>query len=206
MCLDQRTKLRNDPYKYFSSPAHSRVGGPRAHPLARQRVPLTRAVPFLPLAQAQATTLVVPDEPNPTIFTPYSHPAPRNPTLPPTHSAHHVCRLFAKAEERAAGNSDRTGRSRQESGWCVSPYSLFFFPVGSPHPKRHLLPWTGIQLLQAEDLKTWYFSIEVLGESLYKVRLTFFFPTPHCRLRLSRPHASCPCTSSPPHPFPTLRV
>ena len=28
----------------------------------------------------------------------------------------------------------------------------------------------GIQLLQADDLKTWYFSIEVLGESLYKVR------------------------------------
>ncbi|KAI0252678.1 ubiquitin-conjugating enzyme/RWD-like protein, partial [Lactifluus subvellereus] len=26
----------------------------------------------------------------------------------------------------------------------------------------------GIQLLQAEDLKTWYFSIEVLGESLYQ--------------------------------------
>ncbi|KAH9043809.1 UBC-like protein [Lactarius pseudohatsudake] len=26
----------------------------------------------------------------------------------------------------------------------------------------------GIQLLQADDLKTWFFSIEVLGESLYK--------------------------------------
>jgi hypothetical protein len=38
---------------------------------------------------------------------------------------------------------------------------------------RHL-GWTGIQLLQADDLKTWFFSIEVLGESLYKV--PFFSP------------------------------
>jgi hypothetical protein len=45
------------------------------------------------------------------------------------------------------------------------------------HPDSHrLVPsatrcWDpGIQLLQADDLKTWYFSIEVLGESLYKVR------------------------------------
>jgi len=44
-----------------------------------------------------------------------------------------------------------------------------------PHPVRrtavtcHHLWGTGIQLLQADDLKTWFFSIEVLGESLYKV-------------------------------------
>lgn len=93
-------------------------------------------------------------------------------TLPSTlaQSTHqlspHVRRLLAKTEEGAAGNPDRTGRSCQESGWCVSPYRLF-----SPHhvPSATFVPRTGIQLLQAEDLKTWYFSIEVLGESLYKV-------------------------------------
>ncbi len=39
----------------------------------------------------------------------------------------------------------------------------------SPRPIECYVLSSGIQLLQAEDLKTWYFSIEVLGESLYKV-------------------------------------
>jgi hypothetical protein len=46
-----------------------------------------------------------------------------------------------------------------------------FYPdFTQARPERHSRCNPGIQLLQADDLKTWYFSIEVLGESLYKVR------------------------------------
>ena len=50
--------------------------------------------------------------------------------------------------------------------------ALFYPRFHTRHrPERKLaVVHAGIQLLQAEDLKTWYFSIEVLGESLYKVR------------------------------------
>ena len=102
------------------------------------------------------------------------------PLTPPTLAQHpsftHVRRLLAKAEEGATRDPDRTGRSRQESGWCVSPYR--FNPPAPPF-RAPPLPRTGIQLLQAEDLKTWYFSIEVLGESLYQVCLsTLIFNDP----------------------------
>ena len=102
------------------------------------------------------------------------------PLTPPTLAQHpsftHVRRLLAKAEEGATRDPDRTGRSRQESGWCVSPYR---FKPPAPPFRAPPLPRTGIQLLQAEDLKTWYFSIEVLGESLYQVCLsTLIFNDP----------------------------
>lgn len=143
---------------------NTRVGGPRTLRSARVLVGSTVPVPFLPLLASPFTLAHPPDQPTNLHLTPhFSTPYPTRST------ADHVRRLFAKAEERAAGNSDRTGRSHQESGWCVSPYSLFSSPSVAPIPSATCSRWTGIQLLQAEDLKTWYFSIEVLGESLYKV-------------------------------------
>jgi hypothetical protein len=56
--------------------------------------------------------------------------------------------------------------------------------------------WIGIQLLQAEDLKTWYFSIEVLGESLYKVRLL------HIKIFNDSP----PSPLNPIYPIPHLQI
>lgn len=41
-------------------------------------------------------------------------------------------------------------------------------------------PPAGIKLIKADDFKTWWFTIEVMGESLYAVR-----PTPLLLLRAS---------------------
>lgn len=131
----EEKKVRNVPYKYLSSPAHSRVGGPRAPP-PPERDPY--CAPF-PLAQAQAQSPSTHTHTHPNtrpaqpIFAPiFASPHPTTPHSPQTH---HVRRLFAKVEEGAAGNSNRTGRSRQESGWCVSrPTRFFSSPSVAPIP------------------------------------------------------------------------
>jgi hypothetical protein len=60
--------------------------------------------------------------------------------------------------------------------------SRYVVRASDPGAHAHASLCPGITLVKADDFETWYFTIEVMGESLYKVRLSC--PAPHFLLSL----------------------
>jgi hypothetical protein len=154
------------------------------------------------LAQAQHTN----PAPTTTILQtriPTTHSIPYLPRISPATRTHHTHTQNAMSvvysrrlkKELQEIQIEQADPAKKAAGEFFSPH----FASISRAPHLHALICTpigrtGIQLLQAEDLKTWFFSIEVLGESLYKVR----FPTPVFCNAITTPHASHPlCTPTP---------